>query len=645
MTQDQANTLDGFHRVADDINYIRQTAAISRSIAQLRGEVFSDNQLPSVITITDKGLQGSYIFDPTDTTSVDNTGIVIQDASGRRYKRAFSGAVNVKWFGAKGDRSQNDSPAIQAAIDYAKDRQIFAGGNVRIEVIIPDGIYYLQDTINLTNINGITVRGMGKYLNVWLECNTGGAVFDCSGMTMGKVSGFSFISTNGFTNRSSIGIQFALTVDSDGNQLGGLNNAVDNCYFQLDDNETANAGFGTIGILNMAAEEFCITNTTIRSNCGMVFAYNKNLSSTGHNYTVSSNYAIVAPGNRSMSAVEISQNVSIQNYHKRSPAIVLIGCAAFKIFAYLTRTATTSGVPATLGTEERALAMYGPCDNIEFEGNVESFSTVASLGSSANIIAIKVVTSNQTDITKPYFIFTGCMDLNDSRINVSPTSSNEINSNNRRFIEYGDIDNGNSVATIRVTNSCFSCTSWINNAFFVPGNLLKKCTNVEFNTRQPFKKRGNLIESDFAYDVPLGNIVAGNPAMSADVVRFLLADKFTKTSGNAGYYKAIIEGTIIAGDYSSARSYLDFKSTISYTQNANGTAGITNSTTIITSQLSDNPAFLDIKSINVGFLFDGYGHIRIDVINAGTGVGQPVVFSGSLKLLSDFSVNQSLFLQ
>ena len=626
-----------------DANINARTAY--QSVKALRTSNLPSAAAPGVISITDSGKEGDFILDLTDKTTPDNTGTVLVTANKLRYKRRTTdGYINVKWWGAKGDKSINDSPAIQAAIDYAKNRILFPGANVRMEVVIPDGAYYLEKTINITDISGLTVRGGGKYINVILEGDTGGPIFDCSGMTMGKIQGISFVSTTGFVNRSTIGIQFALTQDKSGNQLGGLNNSVSDCYFQLDDNPTANGGIGTIGILNFAAEEFSIRNSTIRANCGALFSFIGHLGATGHTYIVNSPFAIIAKGARSMSAVEISDNVSIQNYQKRSPALIFNSCAAIKAFVYLARTATTSGAPATLGAEERAIAFYGQTDNVDLQGNVENFSTIASFGTNNNMVSIKMVTSNQVDKSKPFFDATGLMEMNDTELKVSPTVLTEYN-NGRRFIYYPPISGGDSISPARITNCKFSCTGWQNNALFVTGNFLKKCNNCDFNTRQPFTKRGRWIENVNDITVTLGTMTTGNPDVLGDLIRFTKADRTTIKSGNIGYYRAIVEGTITLGDYNTAKAYADFRSVINYAQNPDGSTGSIKNQTVITSAFSTNSAIVNISDIAVNFAFDGYGHIQATVKNSGSGLGKPIKFEGKIIYLSDFAVNESIPLQ
>jgi hypothetical protein len=92
----------------------------------------------------DKAFVGGYYADGDggggdfywDAVSVeaDNGGTIFQ-ATGTttgRWKRIYSGAVNVKWFGAKGDGLTDDTITIQSAIAYNKD------------TYIPDGTYMIK---------------------------------------------------------------------------------------------------------------------------------------------------------------------------------------------------------------------------------------------------------------------------------------------------------------------------------------------------------------------------------------------------------------------------------------------------------------------------------------------------------------------
>ncbi len=70
---------------------------------------------------------GGTIIDPTHSSSAGSTGWwganrpAINKSWGV-WKRLYDGAVNVKWFGARGDGSNNDFYAIQACIELLRSR-------------------------------------------------------------------------------------------------------------------------------------------------------------------------------------------------------------------------------------------------------------------------------------------------------------------------------------------------------------------------------------------------------------------------------------------------------------------------------------------------------------------------------------------
>ncbi|GIP36933.1 hypothetical protein J31TS4_02130 [Paenibacillus sp. J31TS4] len=91
---------------------------LATTIAQLRA--IRQTAVTFLYYITDREQEGFYVYDAADTGSADNTGTVIVSASGARFKRILDNhVVNVKWFGAKGDGTADDSPAFQAALDEA----------------------------------------------------------------------------------------------------------------------------------------------------------------------------------------------------------------------------------------------------------------------------------------------------------------------------------------------------------------------------------------------------------------------------------------------------------------------------------------------------------------------------------------------
>tara|TARA_R110000765_G_scaffold426630_2_gene543000 strand:- start:71 stop:1621 length:1551 start_codon:yes stop_codon:yes gene_type:complete len=114
--------------------------------------------------------------------------------------------VNIKQFGAIGDDTTNDSPSIQAAIDYAIAEQIQA-------VYFPAGFYLVEDTLKLQR--RLVFRGLGKgfsvtssnngELSVRLRVTSGVDMFsNIDALPLGQVSQVSFENI-GFYSTSSGG--------------------------------------------------------------------------------------------------------------------------------------------------------------------------------------------------------------------------------------------------------------------------------------------------------------------------------------------------------------------------------------------------------------------------------------------------------
>ncbi|MCF3111255.1 glycoside hydrolase family 55 protein [Niabella sp. CC-SYL272] len=76
---------------------------------------------------------GDFYWEPTNTSG-DNRGTIIVVAGQGRWLRADTNLFNVKWFGAKGDASHDDTTAVQKCIDTAASGRIiyFPKGNYKI---------------------------------------------------------------------------------------------------------------------------------------------------------------------------------------------------------------------------------------------------------------------------------------------------------------------------------------------------------------------------------------------------------------------------------------------------------------------------------------------------------------------------------
>ncbi|GAA3413597.1 glycosyl hydrolase family 28-related protein [Paenibacillus hodogayensis] len=125
------------------------------TLAELRAT--PDTSEGYVYYVTDAGQDGHYGYDPNDTASSDDTGSVVVSSTGQRFKRIVSdGTVNVKWFGAKGDATTNDTAALTLAIAYASS--ISSSTNIPTIFFPPAAGYAVDSTVTVPANMHITME-------------------------------------------------------------------------------------------------------------------------------------------------------------------------------------------------------------------------------------------------------------------------------------------------------------------------------------------------------------------------------------------------------------------------------------------------------------------------------------------------------
>lgn len=116
------------------------------------------------VRITQTGLAGFFQRDAGDTTSTDNGGTIIVGPSGRRWKRIFSGAVNVKWFGALGNSNgstgngNDDHAGIQSALNCVE-----AMGGGTVDLPQSTGHYRIAQGLKIGSFVTLQGPGVNRY--------------------------------------------------------------------------------------------------------------------------------------------------------------------------------------------------------------------------------------------------------------------------------------------------------------------------------------------------------------------------------------------------------------------------------------------------------------------------------------------------
>ncbi|GAB3568936.1 hypothetical protein GCM10027578_22420 [Spirosoma luteolum] len=568
--------------------------------------------------------------------------------TGRWLKKALSCNV-VTDFQADNTAATDSSAVFQAAINYARSLTALNGGLYRMRIEVPSGWYLIRTTLDMTNTNGVWLTGStSAYINSGLiGCTSAangtgaGIIVDLTGSSFSGLMGISLTADSAWgAVASKVAVQFSLSQDAGGNQIGGLNCQLNRCYIQLYDSTTVNNGLGTIGVLNCRSEEFGIADTTIKANLPILCSNRYDVPVSSGTYTITSPTATVATfAGGSMGATNCTGQMSLLSIQKRQPAIMLVNANSFKFFGYMGRAV------ASAGTEESAVKLVGQCDNVHIMGTIESYSRIVKGGTVSRQLHVNVVTANHATPTTESFDFTGTA-LKDTHIEVTYTNPPEFN-NGRIFLYHAPIDGGDSPATGNIMNSEFHCSEWADNTQFISANLLKQSANCRFYSGQPFAKRGPALVDLKSYPVPLGTVANGNPAIVGSILRFSKGDRVTKANTNGGYYHVVVRGVVrsgllyqtggnvvaeISGSAIAGQAY-------NSTPNVQGTAS---QLTILT-KTATNAAYIDITGVTLSIDLSGaIGKVNLSVANSGSGVGETLVFSGTVEFTGDFGVNQSV---
>jgi hypothetical protein len=173
---------------AESRNLSSSGQALSVSVADLAA-LKALTTRPDVVTVKTGQAAGQWQWVSGSSTTADDA-LVVQCTSGAagRYKRIYSGAVNVRWFGAAADGT-DDGPEFQAAINSISSGQ--AG-----TIIVPSGTYTLTTTPTENSRfpffvfeGGATV--VGTFTLNYIQTYSDGINFDNGAFRVGSNDAFS----------------------------------------------------------------------------------------------------------------------------------------------------------------------------------------------------------------------------------------------------------------------------------------------------------------------------------------------------------------------------------------------------------------------------------------------------------------------
>ena len=114
---------------------------VATATAQLRSITTPDAN--TIYRLRTNNLVGDFVYDPSDKSSADDNVMVIVAPGGKRLKRVVESTINVKWFGAVGDGTTDDTDAFLTAFRLLKTGM----RNRNFTLYIPNGRYVINKTL------------------------------------------------------------------------------------------------------------------------------------------------------------------------------------------------------------------------------------------------------------------------------------------------------------------------------------------------------------------------------------------------------------------------------------------------------------------------------------------------------------------
>ncbi|CAG7652753.1 right-handed parallel beta-helix repeat-containing protein [Paenibacillus allorhizosphaerae] len=184
-----------------------QHLCLAVKLEELRAEEEPDPL--TMYYVTNEGQEGFFYYDPSDSTTADNTGTVLVSSNGKRFKRIYEDTLVASWFGTKADGVTNDTQALQAALNAASGSKLFipkqrAGYYLTGQLFIPSQIAIELDPgtiiqavdtlsrvapayerlIRIKSVKDVYINGNGATLRMNKAAYTSGEqahIFDISG--------------------------------------------------------------------------------------------------------------------------------------------------------------------------------------------------------------------------------------------------------------------------------------------------------------------------------------------------------------------------------------------------------------------------------------------------------------------------------
>jgi|SRR6186713_112206 len=170
-----AATIPAYAYTAAEAQSILDNALPMQSYTALRA--YTGRAL--AVRITTPGIAGLFQRDLVDVATADDWGTVIVDASNRRWKRVYSGTLEVCWFGAVGDGVTDDGVALNRAFAAVRARIMASPWDSGSLIVLDGGSRSFKTTIS---VDATKLMGGWCFQNASVQGScTGKATIDAIG--------------------------------------------------------------------------------------------------------------------------------------------------------------------------------------------------------------------------------------------------------------------------------------------------------------------------------------------------------------------------------------------------------------------------------------------------------------------------------
>ena len=309
-----------------------------------------------------QGEVGVYEYAPSYTP----TGLSAVPAGWRPL--AGGEVINVKRFGATGNGTTDDYPAIASAIAAARKTGSFGTGAEGAIVFFPPGVYRITKPLDCT-LGQFTLQGSGRIQSVIRgDTGAGHAIVELVGARFCALRDL-LLDTVGMQTPSTVGVLMART-DLNGFAEFASNISIDNVVINLHSSATANGGNGTVGLYNYCCEITDYQNVMSIADTGAVYTSNNLFSLNSVHRPIGTTRGMFN-GSSSMTVCTMTGANWLGGI--RGPALRLNGCANIKVDAYLSNLWEEHQSEGVTGPSTYAINVTAQLTDFEYHGSMEGF--------------------------------------------------------------------------------------------------------------------------------------------------------------------------------------------------------------------------------------------------------------------------------